>query len=281
MWATIRAGAADRTRGLEILDHEFQAVLDVADKGWAATARQLSASAAVLAKIPLKKPYREIPKISLIGEIYVRFDPISLQNLIERMADRGFIVRTSPSSEWFKYVDWLAKAGIDGRRSTSFWIKHYVKRHFDRQIRKRLAPAGLFHCANADVEPIIEAGKRFVSPWLTGEVILTVGSAFHEMFDPACGIISIGPFGCMPTRVAEAILTEKFNTLEKRTMDNHRGPLADLAILAKDRKLPFLAIETDGNAFPQVIEARLEAFILQAQRVHEMLMNRPRRLTPP
>jgi hypothetical protein len=39
-----------------------------------------------------------------------------------------------------------------------------------------------------------------------------------------------------------------------------------------DRKLPFLAIETDGNAFPQIIEARLEAFSLQAKRLHEKML---------
>ena len=38
------------------------------------------------------------------------------------------------------------------------------------------------------------------------------------------------------------------------------------------RKLPFLAIETDGNAFPQIIEARIEAFSLQAKRLHEKMM---------
>ena len=45
------------------------------------------------------------------------------------------------------------------------------------------------------------------------------------------------------------------------------------SILADDRKLPFLAIETDGRPFPQLIEARIEAFTLQAQRLNdEMLM---------
>ena len=45
---------------------------------------------------------------------------------------------------------------------------------------------------------------------LTGEAILTVGAALHEILHPVCGIISIGPFGCMPSRVAESILSEKF-----------------------------------------------------------------------
>ena len=34
--------------------------------------------------------------------------------------------------------------------------------------------------------------------------------------------------------------------------------------------LPFLAIESDGSRFPQIITARLEAFLLQAARLHEL-----------
>jgi hypothetical protein len=96
----------------------------------------------------------------------------------------------------------------------------------------------------------------------------------YEILHPACGIISIGPFGCMPTRVAESILNEKFTTFEKRDLMRHvngHGPTYP-GILGEDRKFPFLAIETDGNAFPQIIEARLEAFALQAKRLHDKMV---------
>ena len=80
----------------------------------------------------------------------------------------------------------------------------------------------------------------------------------------------------MPTRVAESILTEKFTTGEKLELllrSNGSGPVKHGGLLTeKDRKLPFLAIETDGNAFPQIIEARLEAFALQARRLHERML---------
>jgi hypothetical protein len=36
---------------------------------------------------------------------------------------------------------------------------------------------------------------------------------------------------------------------------------------------PFLSIETDGSPFPQLVEANMEAFILQAKRVHEHLLS--------
>jgi predicted nucleotide-binding protein (sugar kinase/HSP70/actin superfamily) len=192
------------------------------------------------------------------------------------MAAKGFIVRTSQTSEWIKYVDWLIKNNIEGDKpNIPFWIRYYVKKFFDQRIRKLLAPSGLFFYEVLNVDDLINAGKKFVSPKLTGEAILTVGAALHEILHPSCGIISIGPFGCMPTRVAESILSEKFTTSEKLELVNQKnghGPTMG-NVLNKHQKLPFLAIETDGNAFPQIIEARLEAFSLQAKRLHERLLN--------
>ncbi len=271
--ATIMAAARDREQGLALLDREFQAIHATIDRGWSTIARQLSRSARALATIELERPYHEIPKISLIGEIYVRHDPIALQRLIERLAARGFSVRTAPNSEWLKYVDWLIREGIEGEVTLGFRVRHQVKTYFDRKIRQRLAPCGLFHCDDDHgVEKAIAAGSRFISPNLTCEAILTVGSALHEILEPACGIISIGPFGCMPSRVAESILNEKFTSREKRKLINGRDNQGLANLVAQERKLPFLAIETDGNAFSHITEARLEAFCLQAERLNEQLL---------
>jgi predicted CoA-substrate-specific enzyme activase len=275
MWAALLAAAADRTEALRALDEEHAAIMGLIDKDWPALTRQLEATGQRLSEIRLTRPYCEFPKLSLIGEIYVRNDPISLQHLVERLAERGFIVRTSKTSEWIKYLDWLAKRGIENEKSLSVWPRYWTKRHFERRIRALLKPAGLFYVEKADVEPIIDAGSRFVSPRLTGESILTVGAALHEILHPACGIISIGPFGCMPTRVAESILNQKLTTTTKRELHSGNGNGIALPLLSGDRKLPFLAIETDGNAFPQIIEARLDAFCLQAMRLHEA-MQEPR-----
>lgn len=268
MYSTILAAAENPDEGVRILEDEHRAVLAVMHRGWPAVAHQLTRTGKRLAEITLKRPYHEIPKVSVIGEIYVRRDPISLQGLVERLAEEGIAVRTAQTTEWIKYLDWLAKAGIDGQKSLAFWVRHWVKRYLDKAVRKRLIPSGLFYCDGLDVAPVIDAGSRFVSPLLTGEAILTVGNAFHEILHPSCGIISIGPFGCMPSRVAESILSEKLTTKEKRTIASHNGHETWDALLEGNRKLPFLAIETDGNAFPQVIDARLDAFLLQARRLH-------------
>jgi len=276
IWSTLLAAAEDRPSALAMFSREWDRLVDVVHLPWRTIKAQIRATAQTLGSIPLKMPYEKIPKISLIGEIYVRNDPISLQNLVEKMAEKGFIVRTSQTSEWIKYVDWLIKKGIEGEKpDIPFWIRYYVKRHFDHKVRELFAPSGLFFNETLQVEDLITAGEKYVSPRLTGEAILTVGAALHEILHPACGIISIGPFGCMPTRVAESILAENFSTDTKRSLLMERNGDSALPALLKgrDRKLPFLAIETDGNAFPQIIEARLEAFALQARRLHERMLD--------
>lgn len=275
VWSTLLAAAKDREYAMEVFFRQWHTLVGVIDKSWRVIRDTLKATARELARIPLSMPYAQIPKISLIGEIYVRNDPISLQGLVEKMADRGFIVRTSQTSEWIKYVDWLIKHRIEGDKpDIPFWIRYHVKRYFDRKIRSLLSPSGLFFEEVLQVEDLIRSGEKFISPMLTGEAILTVGAALHEILHPACGIISIGPFGCMPSRVAESILSEQFTTAEKLELlqTNGSSPGIKTMLNKKNRKLPFLAIETDGNAFPQIIEARLEAFSLQAKRLHEEML---------
>ncbi len=272
IWPAILAGAKDKEAGLAVLDRQYKAIMNAIAEDWSQIARALRETATALSRVELKQPYARIPKISLIGEIYVRHDPISLQGLIERLAERGFILRKAPTSEWIKYTDWTIRNRISGKPSLSFWAKYWVKKHFDTRIRALLAPSGLFHHTHSDVEPVVAAGQRHISANLAGEAILTVGSALHEILDPSCGIISIGPFGCMPTRLAESILNEKFTTSEKKALMESHGETGWSHILEKESKLPFLAIETDGNPFPQLIEARLEAFCLQAQRLNEAML---------
>jgi hypothetical protein len=45
----------------------------------------------------------------------------------------------------------------------------------------------------------------------------------------------------------------------------------------KNMPLPYLAIESDGNPYPQIVEARLEVFGLQARRVGEMMKEAKRK----
>jgi predicted nucleotide-binding protein (sugar kinase/HSP70/actin superfamily) len=137
---------------------------------------------------------------------------------------------------------------------------------YERAIRSVLSRSGLVDAHVEKVEGIIDNARPYVSPHHTGEAILTVGSALTEVALRACGVIAIGPFGCMPNRIAEAVLSEIMNRDARLALDPGNACLR--RVLEETDALPFLAIESDGSAFPQVINARLEAFCLQAERLH-------------
>ena len=74
----------------------------------------------------------------------------------------------------------------------------------------------------------------------------------------------------MPNRLSEAILNETMTCEGKLATDPNNRTLR--SILAGMEDLPFLAIESDGSPFPQLIEAKLETFFLRAERLHERIL---------
>jgi predicted nucleotide-binding protein (sugar kinase/HSP70/actin superfamily) len=88
-----------------------------------------------------------------------------------------------------------------------------------------------------------------------------------EIVDHVDGIISIGPFGCMPSRIAEAVLNQQ--------LSRHKQKISLQELVRKVQgiypHLPFLSIESDGSAFPQLIDVKLEAFALQVARINELI----------
>ena len=148
-------------------------------------------------------------------------------------------------------------------------MRTHYKRKYERRIKSILSATGLVNAEPINIDRIINTASPHLSPDLCGEAVLTIGSALIEIATHTCGVISIGPFGCMPNRISEAVLSGTMNRKDKLSVDSNsehmRKALSDID------ELPFLAIESDGSPFPQIIQARLEAFCLQAKRLHERL----------
>jgi predicted nucleotide-binding protein (sugar kinase/HSP70/actin superfamily) len=129
--------------------------------------------------------------------------------------------------------------------------------------------SGLLSARPVNLKSIMDAAAPYISEHLSGEAILTIGSSLSEIASDVCGVIAIGPFGCMPNRLSEAILTDAMtreNKLKSAPME-----IKLEKILSEMDDLPFLAIESDGSPFPQVIQAKLEAFCQSARRLHERM----------
>ncbi len=272
--STVQVLAADNEAGLAVFDKAWRTILEaLARENGASVARALRAASDILRTIPLERPIEEAPAVLLTGEIFVRHDELSCQGLTDRLAAKGFITRVSPISEFLYYVDYIFKHRLSKERlrlndHVRLAIRPVMQHRIESRCKHILARSGLYRPELVEIDRTMEAGSMLMNPRFLGEAVLTVGSAVREILHTVSGVISIGPFGCMPSRVAEAILTETMHA-DRIPETNHTGQI--LARLGDIGNLPFLAIETDGAAFPQLVEARLETFCLQTQRLHDRL----------
>ena len=274
IYSSLLTNAVDLDLAMGSFEREWKKIIGVLESrlSFKETMKVLELITENLRKIKLKKCLEDSPTILLTGEIFVRHDGISRQFIVEELAQKGFATKVSTLTEWIYYTQWCVQNKLSMSYYTAkdrllLFIRALYMKRYERAFRKILSRSNL--CTNKleDVDHIIKHTRHLINPELVGEAILTTGAAINEVLDPYCGVIAIGPFGCMPNRLAEAILTREMNMEGKLATGNNNKKMKDLS--EKIHDLPFLAIESDGNRFPQIITAKLEAFLLQVGRIHE------------
>lgn len=274
--STLKVAAKDKDAALNELESLWQELLQFFEGRYSIRLTTLLESiASRLSMIPLKKDPNQLPVISLIGEIYVRREEFSRKNLVDYLEDHGFVVRVAPVAEYMCYSNYVLNSGLSERQFSlkeQFRLKltSQIQEWWEWHIKTILSKSRLYKFEMIDVAKTIKGVAHLLNENFRGEAILTVGLGLREILNDSCGVISIGPFGCMPSRVAEAILKKEMNLEGKRRMQGKQE--LNLNFSEFDN-LPFLAIETDGSPFPQLIEANLESFVLQAKRIHKVILN--------
>ncbi len=262
--------AQDVDAARERFQEIWQEVIRGLERGKAAFFAAISQAAQALREIPYHLPPQEVPQIILVGEIYVRKESLSRRWLPEQLAASGIITHVAPIHEWVYYIDWLVAKRIlqklNGARARfAHQIRHQVMRRAEHKIKTIMAQSGWYIPRILDLDHVMETGETFLSRYLTGEAIVTVGGPAAEVGKEFCGAIAIGPFGCMPNRLSESILNL---SLDREHLLRFRHDRMTELVTREVPNLPVLTIESDGNPFPQLIEARLETFVLQARRMH-------------
>jgi predicted nucleotide-binding protein (sugar kinase/HSP70/actin superfamily) len=228
-----------------------------------------------LEKIPRKMNLDDVPQVLIVGEIYVRKEGLSRRWIPERLASDGIVAHVAPLHEWLYYVDWLFTNKLltnngDMKTRLIHRIKQKIKVKWEKQIKSIMGHSGWYHPRIIDVNHVISIGEKFISRQLCGEAILTVGGPLAEIGDEFAGSIAIGPFGCMPNRLSESILN---TSNDREHVLQFRNDKRTELITRKVPYLPVLAIESDGSPFPQIIEARLETFVMQVQGMNKVMRN--------
>jgi predicted nucleotide-binding protein (sugar kinase/HSP70/actin superfamily) len=269
------ANARDPDAAMAVFNEEWERIRNALQKGkFDDLSRQLSQSMKRFSGIGRRRPTQEVPTLLLTGEIFVRRDGLSRQHLTERLAENGFAVICSPVAEWIRYSDYMVD--VDGHwksmqlgEKLRFMLRKRFMNYYEKRLMAIFSESGLLAARPEHLETVIENARPYISHQLGGEAILTVGASITEIATEVCGVIAIGPFGCMPNRLSEAILNGVMHRENKLATASSDGRLR--AVLADFEDLPFLAIESDGSPFPQLINAKLEAFCQQADRLHRRM----------
>lgn len=278
---SLRAMAVDHDAALDIYENEVQKLEYAFEKG--DIYKQIKNSASLFSQIPRKFEIDDAHFVAIMGEIFVRRDGFSRQGLIERLAKEGFVVRVSPLMEWVYYMDYLIRHGMfeaSNKIGDRFerWISAKFQKHIERKIKKILVKSGLLEYSEIDLDTMLAHSTHVLPKELKGEPGMMVGMAMHETIEKYSGIICIGPFGCMPVRYTESLLSPQMTVRGKKRglkEAGHHEP-EHLKHFEDDEALPYLTIESDGNPYPQVINARIETFILQARRMGEKIQEHVR-----
>lgn len=266
--------AGDPFSALDSLQAAHDIVLAGLEAGRKSFTESLKRASAIIKNVPAKRDLHGLPRVLLAGEIYVRQEDLARQWLPEYFAEHGIVTHVAPVHEWVFYTNWLRRHG-QSKVAPTFKQKatnRIVKRIMDktsRQVKSILGTSGWYIPVNVDIDYLTEIAKSFISPNLHGEAILTVAGPLAGLGSEFCGAIAIGPFGCMPNRLSESVLSGR---LDKKHLTNLRRDRGLTRIFDEVEELPFLAIEVDGGSMPQTIRSRLETFVLQAQRLQDVML---------
>jgi len=188
-------------------------------------------------KIPQTKD--EKPHVVVTGEIFVRLDEFSNGRIIRELESLGVRVKMAPFREWVKYTTWQRRKGVTTQKQ-KFWkvyLTWFIQNLIEGKLYDIFATA-LDWPLDHSVEEILKKAKPYLKKLRPlGESALTIGLPLllweNKEID---GAVLVGPFECMPTRIAET----------------------QLALISEQTGLPVLSLSFYGDPLDKEL---LESFV--------------------
>ena len=258
----LRTCAENPREALETFDTIWTRLIEVTEQeGANKIIPTLEGIADEISAIPLKRDLKELPKVLVVGEIYVRRDDFAVDELVGDFARHGIMAKVAGITEWIWYLDFVKEYDLKKRLKLLTWyrrpfsrvLRQFIMFHLERRyklwvegrILKTLNKTGLVPHTPHDMYAIMKnASKHFVNHELKSEITISTAAAATAMEDDYSGIVNISPFACLIGRVIEGLYTP----------------------WARERNYPVMSVEIDGNLLPPSTLSKLEIFMLNVLR---------------
>jgi len=257
----IRLLAQDPAAGMQVFEKVWRSVVEAMAQDDRVLDRTVTHAAQELGRIPKRRTLDDIRKVLIVGEIYVRRDVFSVQELFDLLIAGDIFPKATGIGEWVHYTDWSQRYLLRKERQwrgpltilRSAWLRKrallavegWWMHRVEEKVKREMLATGLLPAAPDDVDAALEFGtKEFVSAELESEATISPAVAAAGMGDGYSGVAIIAPFGCLPGRLIEGVY----------------------APWAKSRGYPVIALENDGQPYPPNTVARLEVFAANVNR---------------
>ncbi|OQB76532.1 MAG: R-phenyllactate dehydratase activator [Deltaproteobacteria bacterium ADurb.Bin135] len=190
----------------------------------------------------------EIPRpiVGVVGEVYVRCNRFSNNDVIKKVEELGGQAWFAPLTEWISYINFSNKRRKSVRkRSITHVLRTSLTEYIQGKEERRLEEPfmGLIQYGEEpSVNSVIDKASLYIDPSFEGEAILSVGKAIDFIDKGVSGIINVMPFTCMPGTITSAVLR----------------------LVQKKYNVPIINVAYDGQGLTN-IDTRLEAFMYQVR----------------
>ncbi|HME45920.1 MAG TPA: acyl-CoA dehydratase activase [Syntrophorhabdales bacterium] len=195
--------------------------------------------------LSIPKKNTEKPIVGIVGEIYIRSNRFSNDDLIKKVEEFGGEAWLAPITEWINYVNYMGKKRSAQKRSLSDLLTMVLTDHIQRKDEHQMEEIFseyLRYGREPKVKQVIHDASPYIDESFEGEAILSVGKSIDFIRKGASGIINAMPFTCMPGTISSAVM---------KLIQNKYG-------------VPVLNIAYDGQGLTN-ITTRLEAFMHQVK----------------
>ncbi len=159
------------------------------------------------------------PIIGVVGEIYIRSNRFSNNDLVRKIEALGGEAWLAGMGEWINYTTYTYKSLSRLKRAykdyAKGWITDWVQRGKEHRLGKRLE-GSILECHEAKTKDVLELASPYLHESFGGEAILSIGKAIDYINQGLSGILNTMPFTCMPGTVVTAMskkLREDFDNV--------------------------------------------------------------------